>query len=366
MTNTTSIRLPSIRLAATAVLGVCMAHAGDWSPRLAADYLDARQKEWFAWAPAKSVGGPCVSCHTNVTYLLARPGLRRALGEHEPTPYETGLQDALRNRVDRTREDLLKTRKEPVASQEIGVEAVLSTLFLNSEKHPNPETASIAERSLDRLWSLQIQTGKAKGSWGWFEFNTAPYEVPGAEFFGASLAAMAVGSTSREYRAREDIQLRIAALADYFERERRAQPLHNRLMLLWASARLPEVLGARVRQSIIDEALKKQRPDGSWTIADLGPWTEHPDAPPPMDADSYATAVATFTLEQAGVPRSNANMARGLAWLRSHQDRTGGFWPAVSMNKRFEAGSMQSKFMQDAATAFAALALLGPEQSSSR
>jgi hypothetical protein len=29
------------------------------------------------------------------------------------------------------------------------------------------------------------------------------------------------------------------------------------------------------------------------------------------------------------------------------------------MNKKYEAGSMQSKFMQDAATAFAALALLG-------
>jgi hypothetical protein len=31
---------------------------------------------------------PCVSCHTGMTYLLARPVLRRALHESEPTTFE--------------------------------------------------------------------------------------------------------------------------------------------------------------------------------------------------------------------------------------------------------------------------------------
>ena len=53
----------------------------DWSPRLAADYLDSREKEWFAWKTAQTPSGPCVSCHTGVTYLLVRPELRRKLGE---------------------------------------------------------------------------------------------------------------------------------------------------------------------------------------------------------------------------------------------------------------------------------------------
>ena len=38
-----------------------------------------------------------------------------------------------------------------------------------------------------------------------------------------------------------------------------------------------------------------------------------------------------------------------------------GAWPAVSMNKRYPEGSMPSLFMQDAATAFAALALIESE-----
>ena len=40
--------------------GATLLHA-DWNPRAAADYLDARQKAWFAWAPAKASGGPCIS-----------------------------------------------------------------------------------------------------------------------------------------------------------------------------------------------------------------------------------------------------------------------------------------------------------------
>jgi hypothetical protein len=51
-----------------------------WSPRLAADYLDARQQAWNAWSTAKAPGGACFSCHTGMTYLIARPSLRRALG----------------------------------------------------------------------------------------------------------------------------------------------------------------------------------------------------------------------------------------------------------------------------------------------
>src|SRR5262244_1208587 len=69
--------------------------SADWSPRRAADYLDSRQKEWFAWDRAKVEGGVCVSCHTGVTYLLARPVLRHALSESQPTTYEKGLLGGL-------------------------------------------------------------------------------------------------------------------------------------------------------------------------------------------------------------------------------------------------------------------------------
>src|SRR5438876_12458451 len=75
------------------------ARAGDWNPKLAAQYLDSRQEKWFAWPTATASGTPCVSCHTGMTYLMVRPMLRRALSEKQPSVYETGLIAALRGRV---------------------------------------------------------------------------------------------------------------------------------------------------------------------------------------------------------------------------------------------------------------------------
>ncbi len=117
---------------------------GDWSPRAAAGYLDSREKAWFEWPVTKAPGGPCVSCHTNMTYLLARPALRRALGEAHPSTYENGLRDALRTRVDRNDGTKLLPAfsKEPHASEALGVEAIFAARFKSSIRSlvvaPNP------------------------------------------------------------------------------------------------------------------------------------------------------------------------------------------------------------------------------------
>ena len=294
----------------------------------------------------------CISCHTGATYMLARPALRRALGESEPTAYETGLVDALVARVGIGLKDALKAQKEPAASQGIGVESIFAALFLGQE-------TPAAQQAWDRLWSMQLHEGPAKGSWPWFDFNTDPYETGDSGFFGASLAALATSATPSEYQARPEIKEHVAELIAYLRTAMRAQPLHNRLLLLWAAAKLPAAVGD-ARQSIIEETLKKQQSDGSWTIAALGPWKDHPAAAPDEGASAYATAVAAFALEQAGVPRSDPKLKKALDWLRSKQDPQFGYWAADSMNKRREPGSMPEGFMRDAATAFAVLALIDP------
>ena len=320
------------------------AFAADWNPRLAADYLDSRQKEWFAWDRAKAPGGPCVSCHTGATYLLARPALRRALGESQPTPYETGLLDALRARADkRESKDVFPSyTKEPGASQALGVESIHSALFLGTEE------------SFARLWAFQIQEGEAKGGWHWFSLNYDPWEMPDSRFYGASLAAVAIGKSAA---AKKD-RARVTALAAYLQGEQVRQPLHNRAALLWASEKLPEILTASVRQGILADIWQKQQPDGGWTIASLGPWKERETAPPASGSEAYATGIVALALQKGGVSRSDARLKRALDWLASHQDRESGAWLSQSMNKRYETGSMQIRFMNDAATAFASLALL--------
>lgn len=309
----------------------------DWSPRLAANYLDSREKDWFAWNHAQTPGGPCVSCHTGILYLLARPELRRKLGEPHPTVYETGLLNGLRTRVaGTTGGDVFPAAfsKEPLASQAIGVEAIHAALLLGSES------------ALDRMWSLQ----RKDGAWNWFHLDLDPWETPDSTFYGATLAAIAAGNASSEHKTAHREQ--IALLIDYLHREQATQPLHNRLMLLWASAKMPEI--AIDKEALMDEVWKLQQPDGGWSIESLGPWKRPSRS---AGSDAYATAFTAYALKK-GLNPSNMHMNRALNWLKTHQNREYGYWPSTSMNKQYEPGSMMEKFMQDAATGFAALALL--------
>src|SRR4051794_4321210 len=153
------------------------AFAAGWNPRAAADSLDARQKQWFAWPSANSNGVPCVSCHTGATYLLARPALRRILGEAEPTRYETGLLDSLRSRLaKRTAKELFPKAIEPHLSEGAGVESIFAAYFLRDSS------------SFDRMLSFQTP----EGGWPWFSLDLHPWEQAESAYYGAAVAALAV------------------------------------------------------------------------------------------------------------------------------------------------------------------------------
>ncbi len=308
--------------------------AADWSPRAAADYLDGRQKEWFAWPAANANATPCVSCHTGATYLLARPALRRLLGEAEPTTYETGLLDSLRSRLPkRTPIELFPKATEPHLSEAAGVEAIFAAWFLRT-----PE-------AYDRMWSLQT----SGGAWAWNSFDLNPWEQPESAYFGAAIAALATQSGPAEYRGRPEA----ARLMAYLKRGFDGQPLQNRLMAVWASA-VPD----SARKATFDDLWKQQSADGGWPLDALGPWKKQPKAAPSTGSSAYATAVATALLEKAGASANDPRLARALDWLKSHQDPKG-YWDATSMNKVYTADSMPAWFMRDAATAYAVLALAG-------
>ncbi len=343
-----------IRFALVAVLFAIPIYGQDWSPQRAAKYLDARQKEWFAWPTAQAAEGPCVSCHTGMTYLLARPALRRSLHEVGPTVYETGLIEALRKRVQKKNPEELSAKP----SQALGVEAIFSALFLARQDSGRKDLSSDTTRAFEQLWSMQTRANDSQPIWPWFSLKLDPWEMPESAFYGATLAAQALGITPAEYRARPEVREHPQSLVEYLQREVQNQPLHNRLALLWAATVFPAALPESKRQPIIDEAWRRQEADGGWSMASLGPFSPHSDAPPSQGSNAYATAFVSFVLRRAAVPASNPKMKSALEWMRSHQDHQSGAWNALSMNKKFEPGSMQILFMQDAATAFATLALL--------
>lgn len=274
--------------------------------------------------------------------MLARPVLRRVLGETGATPYERALLDGVRARL---------TAEEPKRKDAASVAAVLGALLLALEDPGGADTRT----ALDRMWEKQHLDGERSGTWTWFSLKLDPWEVTESDFFGASLAALAAGTAAPDTRNAG----RLDALAAFFLRERDRQPLHNRLTVLWAASRVPKLAGKEWRKKVVAEALAKQQPDGGWTIESLGPWMEHTDAPPSTGSHSYATAYTAFTLRKAGVKTSHAALRKATAWLKSRQEPESGAWDARSMNKNFPAGSMESQFMRDAATAFAVLAIAG-------
>ncbi len=323
----------------------------DWNPRLAADYLDARQKAWLAWPDANKSGAPCMSCHTGMTYMLVRPMLRQTLGEKSSNEYEQALSRAMRSRASK------KPATDP-PSDGFGTDSILQAFLLAVED--GPKMTAETQQAFDRLWNAQ----SSDGAWPWYSLNLDPWEMPESRVFGASIAALAIGSTPAGYRSKPEVRQHIDALVAFLNREHESQPFHNRLMLAWASTKLPEAYPAAKRAAVVDQARSTQQRDGGWTIASLGPWKAHPAAPASEGSNAYATALTAFVLQQSGVPSSDPMLKNALAWLRSHQSEKG-YWDASSMNKRYEPGSMMESFMRDAATGFATLALLNIQTPSS-
>jgi squalene-hopene/tetraprenyl-beta-curcumene cyclase len=348
---------PLILLALAAAPAFCQS----WNARLAEQYMDGRQKEWVAWPMALHSGVACVSCHTGLTYLIARPALRQSLGEKNgPTLYENVLVDSMRATVIRTdANDLFAGLKGIIVDQVYGAQVVLSSLVLAMDDANRGKLSPEGEKAFDRMWSIQVKTGDDKGAFLWSDFDLDPWETKDAAFYGASLAALAVGIAPANYQSRPEVKENIAALEAYLRAGQGSASLHNRLFLLWASSKLHGLLTPADQKAILDELWRKQEADGGFAIQSAGQWKKREAASIAMGSNAYITALAAYTAQQAGVQPSNTNLSKALAWLKTHQDPQTGNWTAESMNHKHSSfGAMAEKFMSDAATGYATAALL--------
>jgi len=244
------------------------------------------------------------------------------------------------------------------AKESRDTEAIFNALILASNDAPTGKLSGETRMAFQILWPLQESTGDATGVWSWLNFHNAPWEADDSQYYGTTLAALAIGMAPDDYRVSPEIQDNLKLLHEYLINRRTAQSPVNRVVLLWASTRWPGLLTTEQQQAIIDEALGKQQDDGGWSIASLvGTWKRHDGTPLDTKSDGYATGLIVFVLQQAGISREQAQVKRGLAWLVQNQDKTSGRWPASSLNKERDFASLAGPFMSDAATAYAVLAL---------
>ena len=345
-----------------------------WSPKAAAAYLDQRETTWMAWpSAARDHGTFCVSCHTVLPYVLSRPALRSVLAEQGPSDQERKILEDVTERVRLWNQvgpyytDDGYGNGKPAESR--GTESVLNALILASNDARVGKTSQLTHAAFNNMWALQLTDGPTKGAWAWLQFGMEPWEATDSPYYGAALAAIAAGIAPENYSATPEIQTRLSLLRNYLRRESENQSMLNRVVLLWASVKLPGLLSSSEQQSIIREIKRAQEADGGWELSTHAwpdGWSLHSIVRRHLrsdwsrqngGSDGYATGLITFVLQESGMSAQDLVVQQGVSWLASHQNQEDGAWPSLSLTKRRELSSQIGHFMRDAATAYAVLAL---------
>ena len=345
-------------------LGACTRSAQGWSPPAAQQYLDRRAAQWLAWpTAARARGTVCISCHTALPYLLASDA-RESRESPQPRTAVLGPQASLLASVlERVR---LGTSLPPYYPDQAlasrATEAVLNALILTDRDARFGKLSAETQTALAQMWALQLAGGRDAGSWPWIQAHREPWEGDGSAYFGATLAALTVERTPSDYRQHPQLQPALARLRSYLTDAYPDEPLLNRIDLLWAAARWPDLMAPATRAALLTEIWAHQRVDGGWNLASLMPaWRRRDGTAQPSGSDGYATGLVTLVLQLSGVPQSDPRLQRGLAWLRTHQSLWTGGWTTASLNRHVRLihlhRDITRKFMDDAATAYAVLAL---------
>jgi squalene-hopene/tetraprenyl-beta-curcumene cyclase len=356
-----------------------------WNREAAAKYLDERIDAWFAAGkPLRTGDGEvtCVSCHTVVPYVLARPALRRAMHMMAPTPQEARvLQGVVRRVATYDTQQLFYDVNDAKKVESRGTEAVVNALILATADvgRDRRTLGDPTARAFRHLWDTQ----RPDGAWDWLDFGLEPFESAGATYYGATLAAMAVGVAGSAARPTGEGAAGANKLRAYLTERYAGQNLFNRVSLLLASTRWKDLLPPAQRDALVAELRKAQQPDGGWSLGAMpgwrwgrGGWRPRPPGTPDATllakSDGYATGLIVYTLRCAGIGVDDPAVRSGLRWLGTHQqsvqvgERSYAAWRSHSLNHDREHGgergeSWRRLFMSDAATAFAVLALIGPD-----
>ena len=310
-----------------------------WDASAAAQYLDSRAKWWVNWPAAqRDHDTVCLSCHTMLPYMLSRPVLGGKLHQTDVPAAEQVMLNAVRKRVSlwsQVAPYYLDAKSGPGKSRESrATEAVLNAMVLSSIDAKQGHLAPLTKSAFDAAWALQLRSGPQSGAWDWQVFHLSPWEGTESQYQGATFMALAVGWAPERYRNDRKIQPNIQLLRTYLKTNYDAQPLLNRVVLLWASTQMKDLLSSKDKTRLVEEIRDKQNSDGGWSLSALGSWTRSDHTPESTESDGYATGIVTLALEKARSGHYQGACMAGRTWLENHQNHQEGSWRATSLKDR--------------------------------
>ncbi len=275
----------------------------------------------------------CITCHTNMPYLTARPLLKGNDGWKEVRKY-------------------LETDAESWSNggKPRGDAYVVATAFALSfnDAQQTGKLHPATKAALDRMWDVQ----RKGGDWNWIKCDWPPLEHD--DYYGAVLAALAVGYAPGDYVNTAKAKAGVEKLKTYLKKTP-APDLHHTAMLLWASTKFDGLMTADEQKKAVAALKARQRKDGGWSLPSLGEYKRRDEAKTPNDpdaeSDGYGTGFVAFVLLQAGEKPDAVAVEKAVKWLKANQ-RESGRWFTRSLN------TDGAHYIANAGTAFAVLALL--------
>ncbi|MGY8688775.1 MAG: hypothetical protein ACKVHP_13710, partial [Verrucomicrobiales bacterium] len=260
----------------------------------------------------------CVSCHTNGSYLLTRPALSKVAG-----PPNGDMRQFFVEQLGELKKKDREKLKGGITPTQI---AYIAAGLAEWDRHVTKKRSLETNTAIRLMFDAQADDGSLSNEACWRPLESSNYH-------GATVAATATASApgwlEDTLATDQDLSARYQKLTSYLCK---TKPPHDygRLLLLWASAQLPDLIDAKRKAAITESVWAHQQADGGWslrTFATPETWgsgnrAEKLRAEPELKnppSDGHMTGLALLVLREVGIAKSDPRIEKGVQWLKANQ-----------------------------------------------
>ena len=288
-----------------------------WSKSSALTHLDQGAK---AWSESKQ----CISCHTNGSYMMIRPGLTSVAG-----PPDASIRDFFVDELKSMEEEKASSLREGIQPTQL---AYLAAGLASWDLHITGACSLETERALSLMFKVQSSDGSFGNDDCWPPLESSSYQA-------ATVAAIAVASAPgwlSRMRSDEELGGSIHSLEQYLKN---TPPPHAyaRVLLWWAEHFWPGLVQDHSTKSMTTFLSNYQKKDGGWALRSFATpekWGNGNRASKlraeltfeQPESDGHMTGLVCMVLRLHGIAASDPTLEGGMTWLKNHQRASGRWW----------------------------------------